>query len=195
MTPQDQCTDGGTDMAGKRGTKEWQFTAADIIHQRDTLGNSWKAVAIHFGIGNSGGVARRAYTDLTGVPHYESRPLGGRVPAGVAAGIVTRDNPQRRSRAASSVVWTDDSDQGEVEAALQGTRHEDEKSGKVSWLCKLVTVKHSTFGHDWEEQIPVRYAMAFTFGPEGDQPLQVSVIENMAGATRTFRVADVVAVV
>lgn len=172
---------------------EWPCTAEEIIKERDEKSQSWKEVAVALGLGlgkkNRGRYAQHAYEELTGLSRHDSRPLGGRGRSKIGEGTTaTRTAPSRPLRA-FSVQWDDDSDQGEIEEQLLGARHQSDK-GETYWACKRVTVRHNLYGHEWTEEIAVRYATAFTFGPEGDQPLQVSVMDN-DGAIRTLFVAGI----
>lgn len=174
---------------------DWPCTAEEIIKQRDTLAQSWKQVAVALGLGegksNRGRWARRAYADLTGLSSHDSRPLGGRTPG---AGSGSTGNGSRGRTTALRPEWDDDSDQDDIEAALLGIRKVSEKTGAVSWRPVHLVVKREFKGREFEEEVPCRYATAFSYGPEGDQPLQVTLVEDYAGATRTFLVSAIVRV-
>jgi len=174
---------------------QWPCTAEEIIEERDAKSQSWKQVAVALNLGegkkNRGRYAQHAYEELTGLSRHDSRPLGGRIPSAGTNGA--HATPARRQRALRT-QWDDDTDQGEIEAALMGVRVENEKTGSVSWRPVKITVQRTVYGRKYTEEISCRYATEFSYGPEGDQPLQVSVVENYAGASRTVYVADVVKV-
>lgn len=169
---------------GKRKAKEWPCTAEQIISERDHKGQSWKQVAINLDLG-SPGAARKAYTELTGVPHYESQA------------IVKRTRNVGTGKKKDTPGWDDDTDQGEIEASLNGSWVEESGSGKTyipaHWSGSLITVQRQVGESAYEEEVLVRYCTAFSFGPNGDQPLQVSLIQDN-GAARTFFVTNIISV-
>lgn len=157
----------------------WPCTAKQITTLRDDQGLTWKQVAEELGLGvgkkNRSRYAQHAYEDLTGRTRHESRPNGLHW-SGSTNG--TRKTPQA-STSRSRVLWNDDSDQEEIEQRLLGEEVTD-KEGRVRWQPRRVLVHRDCYGLDYNEEILVRYATAFTFGPDGDQPLQVEVLEQMS---------------
>jgi hypothetical protein len=167
----------------KRG-EPWPCTAADIERERDERGLSWAQVANNLGLGNPS-AARKAYAELTGRPHDSSQPTVTRAPKGAA-----------RQRTVTP-LWDDDSDQEEIEAALNGPWVEESGEGKdyrpAHWQGSAVKVRRRLGDLEWDEELKVSRTEAFTYGPDGDQPLQVTVYAVEGGA-RTFRVSDFLAV-
>lgn len=171
-----------------RAPKELTITEADIVRERDERGLAWKQVAINLGLGNPG-AARRAYAELTGRPHDSSQPLLARAPRGSGA------------RQTLTPLWDDDSDQADIEAKLNGPWVEESGEGKNykpgHWAGSFIKVRRSVVRPertlDWEDELEVARTAAFTYGPEGDQPLQVTVFAKN-GASHTFRVSDILAV-
>lgn len=169
----------------KRTKGSWPCTAEDVVRERDQRGLSWRQVAANLGLG-SPGQARTAYTELTGKPHYESQPIVKRAPKGTVGKVV--DSPG----------WDDDSDQEEIEARLNGSWIEASGEGQnytpAHWSGSFIVVRHKQGDYVWDEDCEVSYVTAFTFGPEGDQPLQVLLHEKGTSAFRAFRVADILEV-
>lgn len=173
-----------------RAPKELTITEADIVRERDERGLSWKQVAINLGLGNPG-AARRAYAELTGRPHDSSQPLLARAPKGSGA------------RKTLTPLWDDDSDQDEIEAKLNGPWVEESGEGKNykpgHWTGSFIKVRRSlaragdAADLEWTDELHVSRTAAFTYGPEGDQPLQVTVFAAN-GASHTYRVSDILAV-
>lgn len=166
---------------GKRKRGEWPCTAEDIIAERDHKGQSWKQVAINLDLG-SPGQARKAYSELTGVPHDQSQPL------------VHRTRSTGAGRKKNHPQWDDDSDQDAITDALNGPWIEAKGSGKdyvpAHWRGSVITVSRTVGNGTFDEEVVVKYVTEFTFGKEGDQPLQVWLVQDN-GASRCFRVADI----
>lgn len=158
--------------------QEWPCTAEEITHLRDDQGMAWKQVAIELGLGkgkkNRGRYARYAYRDLTGTHWSESRPKGVRS-NGRSRGTRTPVDP---STSRSGVQWDDDTDQEEIEQALLG-QEVVKANGAVYWKPKRLLVRREAYGRYYNVEMLCRYATAFTFGPEGDQPLQVEIVEQV----------------
>lgn len=168
----------------RRKTGEWPCTAEQIVAERDGAGRSWKQVAINLNLG-SPGQARKAYTDLTGRPHHESQAIVKRATRGTAT-----------NRKVDSPGWDDDSDQGEIEARLNGEWVEESGSGQnytpAHWTGSMIVVERTVRETaTFIEEVLVGRVVEFTFGPKGDQPLQVWVVQKDTGAMRCFRVADI----
>lgn len=155
--------------AAKAPKGEYAITAEQIIEERDKKGLSWKQVGINLDIG-SPSAARKAYTVLTGKPHYESLMTGKRAPRG----------SNGTGRKTFHPNWNDESDQDEIIERLQGSRR--------------ITVRRSYKGIEMgEEELEVERVVKFTFdGKEQDGPLVVHFGEKASGATRSIRVADIV---
>ena len=152
----------------------WPCTAEEIKHERDSRGLSWRQVATNLNLG-SPGQARKAYTELTGTPHYESQMTGKRASKGSVGRKV--DSPN----------WNDDSDQDEIIERLQGKWNEPTKDTKGHFDGSVITVAMDLRGMQWEEEIPVARVMGFKFeGP--DEHLVIFVIDRTTGNTRCFRV-------
>lgn len=152
----------------------WPCTAEQIIHERDSRGLSWRQVATNLNLG-SPGQARKAYTELTGKPHYESQMTGKRASRGSVGRKV--DSPN----------WNDDSDQDEIIERLQGKWHEPTKDTKGHFDGSIITVACDYKGLQWEEEIQVARVDSFKFeGP--DEHLVISVFTRDTGAMRCFRV-------
>lgn len=151
--------------------KEWPCTAEEIIHLRDELGLSWLDISKELGLGKGkkapARFARLAYRDLTG-RHWKDAPSAVRSPRSV---------PPERRKTASSVHWDDDTDQEEIELALMG-REVETKDG-IRWFPKRLLVRRELNGMSRNEEILCRYATAFSYGPNGDQPLQVDIVEHI----------------
>jgi hypothetical protein len=166
----------------------WPCTAEDIIRERDTKGLSWRQVALNLDLGGPG-QARKAYTDLTGTPHYNSQPIVRRAPRGSVS-----------DRKVDSPGWNDDSDQETIEERLNGTWVPESGSGKdwrpAHWSGSQIVVRRTIprTERTFDEEVYVRQVTEFTYGKKGDQPLQVWVSTDPAGAMRCFRVADIVEV-
>lgn len=171
-------------MSRRRRNEPWPCTAEQIEHERDTRGLSWAQVANNLGLGNPG-AARKAYAELTGRPHNSSQPVVTRAPKGAA------------TKRTVTPLWDDDSDQEEIEAALNGPWVEASGEGKdyrpAHWSGSAIKVRRRLGEMEWEEQLRVSRTDSFTYGPEGDQELQVTVFAEEGGA-RTFRVKDFLAV-
>lgn len=174
----------------KRGG-EWPCTADEIVAERDSKGLSWAQVAINLNLG-SPGQARKAYGDLTGRPHHTSQMTGKRASRAAAAG-----------RKVDSPGWNDDTDQGEIEARLNGPWVE--ASGTegsknyvpAHWTGSDIVVRREVGGRSsyvWEEEIQVKYVVEFTFGKRGDLPLAVTFIDRYCGQFRIIAVADIIQV-
>jgi hypothetical protein len=159
--------------------QELGLTADDLRRERDVKGLSWRQVALNLGLGTPG-AARAAYSTLTGQSHHDSVMTGKRAPRGTARKRV--DAPG----------WNDDSDQEEIEARLNGGWIEESGSGATytpaHWAGSSIVVQHTVPGgtHKFEEEVDVAYVKAFTFGKNGDQPLQITLIEKATSAYRTF---------
>lgn len=76
--------------------------------------------------------------------------------------------------------WDDDTDQETIEQALLGEEYTT-PTGAVRWKPKRLLIQRDWFGPGFEynEEILCRYATAFTFGRNGDQPLQVEIVEHL----------------
>lgn len=163
-------------MARRSKNQPWQCTAEDIVRERDEKGLSWKQVATNLNLGNPS-AARKAYAELTGRSHTESQPILKRAPKGHNATGRKMVNPG----------WNDDSDQYEIEAKLNGPWVEPEGEPGTKnyrpghWSGSRILVKRSLNGRSWEEEVRVAHVTAFTFGPEGDQPLQLTIIDRESG--------------
>lgn len=171
----------------RRTKGEWSCTAEEIVGERDGKGLSWRQVATNLGLGGPG-QARTAYTELTGRPHHESQPVVRRAPKGTVG------------KAVESPGWDDESEQEEIEARLNGTWIEASGEGQnytpAHWSGSFIIVRHQMLGSKfaWDEEVDVAYVTEFTFGKDGDQPLQVSVIEKSGRAFRTFFVNHIIEV-
>lgn len=178
----DKATEEAATDNGKRsrGDHVWPCTAEEIVAERDGAGRSWRQVAINLGLG-SPGQARKAYSALTGRPHYESEA------------IVKRQRGTSAGRKVDSPGWNDESDQGEIEDRLNGTWVEQAGNVPAHWTGSVITVAHESYlkGHTYEEEVEVKYVTSFSFGKAGDQPLQVNIIDKYTGAARCFRVASI----
>jgi len=174
---------------GRRKTGDpWPCTAEAIIKERDERRLSWKQVAVNVGLDNPG-QARAAYAELTGRNHATSAPIVQRAPKGLGG------------RRTETPVWDDDTDQGVIEARLNGPWVEAAGEGKnyrpAHWAGSAIKVQRSVKGREWFEEFIVSRAESFTYGPEGDQPLQVTVLADNSDRARgfyTFRVKDILAV-
>lgn len=171
----------------RRPKGTWPCTAEDVVRERDTKGLSWRQVATNLGLG-SPGQARSAYTELTGRPHHESQPIVKRAPKGTVGRVV--DSPG----------WDDESDQDAIQDRLNGEWVEASGEGQnyspAHWSGSSIVVQHRVAGSDFtfDEEVDVAYVVEFSFGKEGDQPLQVSVIEKTSRGFRTFFVASIMEV-
>lgn len=151
-------------------TKWGDLTAEDLERERDTEGKSWVAVAQALGL-SSPTQARTAYTELTGLPHYESR-----MPEGSKARAPRNTTPRARKKAASlNPGWNDDSDQDEIIAALDG---------------RFILVARSG-GHT--EEVAVSRVTEFEYSGK-DGSLCVHLLSAYNGAARCFRVRDILEV-
>lgn len=166
-------TEAAVRRAARKGG-EWPCTAEQIIHERDARGLSWRQVAVNLNLG-SPGQARKAYTALTGKPHYESAMTGKRASRGTV------------NRKVDSPNWNDDSDQDEIIERLQGKWHEPTKDSKGHYDGSIITVACDYKGLQWEEEVQVARVKEFAF--EGkDEHLVISVFTRDTGALRCFRV-------
>lgn len=77
----------------------YSFTADDIVRERDTLRQGWRRVAVNLGLENSR-QARKAYTELTGVPYRES--------------VIQVVRSKATNRSVLRPEWDDDTDQDEI---------------------------------------------------------------------------------
>lgn len=173
-----------------KAPKELTITKEDIIRERDERKLSWAQVARNLELGNPG-AARKAYAELTGRSHKDSKPIVQRAPKGIG------------NRRTETPLWDDDTDQEEIEAKLNGPWVEAEgepgtkKYVPAHWAGSVIKVRRSVTGRTWYEEFVVSKADSFTYGPEGDQPLQVTVFainSDRAKGTYTFRVQDILAV-
>lgn len=172
-----------------RKRKPVACTAEQIVAERDGKGLSWKQVAINLDLG-SPGAARRAYTELTGKPHNESQPLLKRAP---------RNTSGAPARKVDRPDWNDETDQQMITDRLQGEwiPPKGEPGTKNfqpgHWQGSNVTVERKLRGTDrtYEETVRVRRVVEFSFGKDGNQPLQITVVDDYSGATRCFFVADI----
>jgi hypothetical protein len=159
----------------KREIKEepgYSFTAEEIVDARDFQGMSWAQVAEHFNLFGPSGkpyfrAAKRAYADLTGTDYASLGSTNGKAGA-------PRASKKNRTR---SINWNDDTDQDEIEQALLGECTL--KDGKERWKPVVLTVRRDVFGEPDHVEIPCRYASAFSYGPNGLQPLQVEIVEHL----------------
>ena len=171
----------------RRKKGEWPCTAEDVVRERDQRGLSWAQVAANLGLGGPG-QARTAYAELTGRNHQDSQPLIKRAPKGTAR------------RKVNAPEWDDDSDQEAIEASLNGAWLEESGSGATyqpaRWSGSAIQVRHQMRGSEftWDEDVLVKRVEGFTFGANGDQPLQVTLVEKVSGAFRTFFVASILEV-
>jgi hypothetical protein len=157
-----------------------EVTAEDLIRERDEKGLSWRQVGINLDIG-SPSAARKAYTMLTGRPHYESQMKEG-----------ARAKPGTARRKTFEPVWFDDSDQDEI---IEAITHRT--------IVVARTIKRSTFELTMpEERVHVSRIVKFAFdGKNEDGPLVVHIVskdscdcatrDSDAGRMRCFRVADI----
>jgi hypothetical protein len=177
--------------AKARATKAPACTEEQIVNERDGKGLSWKQVAINLDLG-SPGAARRMYTQLTGRHHSESQMTGKRAARGSASTGRKLTNPE----------WNDDSDQDEITDKLQGVWVEpigevgskNYVPGHYSGSRIVVTRKLRGSEETYDEELRVARVVSFTFGKDGDQPLQVTVIDEYSGAQRCFFVTDITSV-
>jgi hypothetical protein len=173
-------------MARRRKNEPWPCTAEEIKRERDERRLSWRQVATNLKLGNPS-AARKAYAELTGTPHTASAVLVNRARAGTNTSLVLE-----------RVEWDDDTDQDEIIDLINGEWVEESGEGKnykpAHWSGSTVTVERSFRGRDYTEEVEVSYVRSLTFGPEGDQPLQVTVFMRTNGAARTFFVADITSV-
>jgi len=150
---------------------DWPCTADEIVELRDGRGLSWRNVAIELGLGEGkkarSPFAKRAYKELTGKDPSDSHPVRAQTPA---------KGEQQLTRA--SVHWDDSSDQDAIEAALLGDESH-RNDGSSLWRPRKLLVLRDLNGKSSHEEIFCRYATGFTFGPEGDQPLQVHIVEHL----------------
>lgn len=158
----------------------WPCTAEEIGRERDGKGLSWRQVAQNLGLANPD-QARKAYTALTGRPHYESGQ--------------TTKRTRNISGKIDTPIWDDDSDQGEIEERLNGVWIEESGNGKdwrpAHWSGSLLVVVRTVKGCSFTEEVGCARVTEFTFGPQGDQPLQVWIIDKDTGGNRCFRVSDI----
>lgn len=153
------------EAAGRsRKAKALGLTAEQIIEERDTKRLSWKQVAINLDLG-SPGAARRAYSELTGKAHNESDPVLRRAKPGSGTSRRKLDVPS----------FDDETDQEAIEKRLNGS---------------IIRVIRNYKGIVQDEEFRVQRVRAFTYGRNGDQPLQVEISDS-DGTIRTFRVADI----
>jgi hypothetical protein len=166
----------------KRAKGTWPCTAEEIVAERDGAERSWAQVAVNLGLG-SPGQARKAYTELTGRPHYESQAKVKR----------QRSTTGGVARKVDSPGWNDDTDQGAIEERLNGTWVEEAGNVPAHWTGSDIVVSRSSYlaGHTFDEEVAVKYVTEFSYGKNGDQPLQVTIIDRYSGAHRCFRVADI----
>lgn len=166
-------------MAGKSRADSGEFpcTKEEIVQLRDVERVSWKDIAIRLDLKSPAGrpygrYAKQVYSALTGVPYEDLRTRGTGGNGAVAA-------PRRRQASPHNIrpQWDDDSDQGEIEDMLAGECHMSDKGER--WRPVRIFVRRSYGNMSYLEEIAVRYVTAFTYGPGGDQPLQVEVVEHM----------------
>lgn len=145
----------------KRATKWEHITAEDIVKARDTDGLSWKDVAIKLDLG-SPGVARRAYTELTGKDHTTSQMTGRRSPKGTGS---------KKRKAIVRPEWTNETPVDEIAEAIAG---------------RMIVVKRQ-YG---EEEIHVGKVTEFTKKEtaDGETPLTVHFHAKDNGAARAVAV-------
>jgi hypothetical protein len=158
--------------------KELAVTAADIVRERDEKGLSWRQVGINLDIG-SPSAARKAYTTLTGRPHYESV-----MKEGARAKVGTRAARRKTYEA----KWFDDSDQDEI---IEAITH------------RTIVVRRKVKDLEMpDESVHVSRIVKFAFdGKNEDGPLVVHIISKDhcdcqtkdfdSGRARCFRVADI----
>lgn len=176
-------------MTRRSKNQPWPCTAEDLIRERDEKGLSWKQVSTNLDLGNPS-AARRAYTELTGRHHSDSQPIVKRAPKG-------HNNTGRKM---FQPMWNDDSDQAEIEIKLNGSWVEAKGEPGTKnyrpghWSGSRMTVRRSLAGREWDEEVFVSWVSAFTYGPEGDQPLQITIVDRDNGASRTFRAESIISV-
>jgi hypothetical protein len=161
-----------------------EVTAEDLIRERDDKGLSWRQVGINLDLG-SPSAARKAYTKLTGKPHWESQMKEG---ARAKAGTVSS------GRKTLEPVWFDDSDQDEIIAAITHRN-----------IVVRRTLKNERAGQVFElpeETVHVSRIIKFAFdGKDQEGSLVVYVLTRDAcdcvskdpdtGRNRVFRVTDI----
>jgi hypothetical protein len=179
-----EATMAASTATAKASRKAPACTAEDIVRERDQRGLSWAQVAKNLDLG-SPGAARTAYTKLTGRHHSESVMQGHRAPRGSGARLVGRKTiaPQ----------WNDMTDQDEIIERLNGplVPESGEPGSKgyqpEHWSGSVIVIQRK-YG---TEEVHVKHVKAFSFGKNGDKPLQVELLDRHTGGTRCFYVADI----
>jgi hypothetical protein len=164
-------------------SEDWPCTAEQISDLRDVQGLSWRAIADKLGLGQDkkapARFARLAYRDLTGRHWTDSKPSAGSPRSNGA--LKPPQASTKRSSApsrANSVQWDDDTDQDEIERALMGEEIV-KADGRVQWKPKRLLVLRDWLEPPYKEEILCRYVTAFSYGPDGTQPLQVEIVEHL----------------
>jgi hypothetical protein len=169
--------------------KTYGFTAADIIRERDENKLAWRGVAEALGL-KSPSAARTAYTELTGIPHYESQVKVARAPKGTGV----RAQVQHTRRALHQ-RWDVDSDQDEIIERLSPKLNE---KGEVRALAKIVVERQPTFTGGSElpahrEELEIQTLIGLHY-EQDDTVLAIDFIESYTGNQRCCRVNNIVEV-
>ena len=189
VAAKERVANGKAEAAKRSRTKTYSVTEEQIVEERDHKGLSWRQVGINLELGGPS-AARRAYAELTGRPHSSSQPQVRRAKAGAVA----------TGRKLHTPEWTDESDQDEIEAKLNGkwieAKGEPGDRGYMPghWTGSRITVRRYLKGtYVGEEDVAVMRCDSFDYaGKEDDGPLQITVIEKATSAFRTFRVQDII---
>jgi hypothetical protein len=151
----------------RKGGQGYNFTAEDITKLRDEQGLSWRQVAVNLDLG-SPGLARKAYTDLTGRDYHDSVMTGRRA----------KSDPLRSVRPRRKVFapeWNDESDQDEIIERVSGA---------------TIVVERTLRGVQTEEEISVGRVTKLTWDGK-DQHLCVHFIDRYSGGERAVLVSRI----
>jgi hypothetical protein len=171
-----------------KGRKAWPCTAKDIIHQRDELELSWKAVGEVLSLG-SPSAARNAYTELTGRPHYESQVKVNRAPRGTGK-VAERKAVEVLDR---HPHWDADSDQDAIFEAIGPVCIGHDDKGNEIRSYRTVIVSRNTFGMNLVEEMVVYRIRGCEFNKD-ETKLTISFWELRSGALRSVHVDDIIEV-
>lgn len=158
----------------------YTFTAEDIVRERDEHGLSWRQVAVNLDLANPG-QARKAYKELTGVDHKQSKP---EVKRDTAMGTEPGNVKMRSGRKILRPEWHDDlTEEEQLELIDRLTR------------SRITVVRTIKGGIEVPEEIRTGKVHGLTYETDdGNAGLTVHLTDEHSGGRRSFRVQDIKAV-
>lgn len=173
-----------TKTKGKQGKGSYSFTAEDIKRERDDKKQSWRAVATALGL-SSPGAARTAYTELTGVPHYESQVKVHRQPR------QAKDPKAKRERNAGVLNFQPDWKVPEDDAKLDALQEEIIQRLQPDGPDKVGATILVQRSYGFTEEITVGSIQRFSFEGKNDDKLVVHFYDAYNGGARAVDITTI----